>query len=156
MSEEKEKKTERLGSGKPLAAGVRARPEGCSEVQAGDTLYETLEPHDQGSDSIRDRLDAELSGTRFTGQHKVLERTHPKGWRQKLSSWWNSELELPLVPVSLVFLVLFGAVEVNRLQSSSSGGKTTAQERRELIEVGGSTYWKDEFDKAVARSEGQG
>jgi len=106
-------------------------------------------------ESMNKRLQEELGGLRFGGQENVLRRTHPQTWRDRLLALWNKELELPVVPLGLSFVVLLAVAAASQLRSSDDGSEA-ADNRRELVEVGGNTYWKDDYEKAVASIENKG
>ncbi|MFB9275693.1 hypothetical protein [Cohnella cellulosilytica] len=102
------------------------------------------------------RLREELDELRFGGQEDVLRRTHPRSWRDRLLALWNKELEVPVVPLGLSFAVLLAVVAASQLRGPDDGDD--ASTGRQLVEVGGNTYWKDDYERAVAsiESDGQG
>ncbi|MFC4597606.1 hypothetical protein [Cohnella hongkongensis] len=104
------------------------------------------------------RLREELEELRFGGQENVLRRVRPRSWRDRLLALWNKELEIPVVPLGLSFAVILAVVAAAQLRNPDGGEEDASMDRRQLIEVGGNTYWKDEYEKAVAsiESEGQG
>jgi hypothetical protein len=109
-------------------------------------------------ESMNKRLREELDGLRFGGQEDVVRRTHPRSWRDRLRALWNKELEIPVVPLGLSFAVILAVVAASQLRSPEDDGDAASGEARQLIEVGGNTYWKDDYERAVAsiESDGQG
>ncbi|QYR21902.1 hypothetical protein KZ483_02360 [Paenibacillus sp. sptzw28] len=110
---------------------------------------------DREQDSFKRRLDEELGELHFTREMEVLERTHPATWQARLKSIWNKEIEVPLLPVCAAFLLLFATVVIyGSLNFGSPAGRHSVdREQRHLIVAGGSTYWKEDFEKAVAAHE---
>jgi len=99
---------------------------------------------------LKNQLDHELKSLHFSKQKDVLERTHPVTWRQKASKLWNKEINIPLVPVSalcVVLLLLFGYKEMILPEMDN----TTVE--KELIDVAGNMYWKDDFEKVMIKHE---
>jgi len=103
---------------------------------------------------MNDKLQDELKELRFGGQENVLRRTHPRSWRDRLASLWNKEIEVPVLPLGLSFAVILAVVAASQIRDSDGG--EASSDRRQLIEVGGNTYWKDDYDKAVASLESDG
>lgn len=104
---------------------------------------------------IKRTLEQELSEIRFTQAAEVLRATHPRCWRDMVRAFLNKELELPLVPLGTAPLFLLAALFVYHLAEQPKthpGGPQ--QHLRELIEEGGSYYWKDEYERKVNRHEG--
>ncbi|MCQ6561075.1 hypothetical protein [Paenibacillus mendelii] len=107
---------------------------------------------DKERERMKSRLDEELDGITFTGHAQVRNRTHPRTWRDRLSAFWNKELELPLVPIgAAAALLLFWGVSQQPEDSVSEEDLRLTQ--RELIETGGNTYWKDVYEEAVRKHE---
>lgn len=101
---------------------------------------------------IRKKLDEELEELRFLKGAEVLDRTHPRSWRAKLRAAWNYELELPLIPIGASLAVLLTILFVAQLQEDMGKGRSTedmSRAGRQLVEAGGNTYWKDDYEKAV-------
>ncbi|WP_256758917.1 hypothetical protein [Cohnella sp. WQ 127256] len=105
---------------------------------------------------IKEQLDEELGEMRFSKGVEVLERTHPRTWRTRWKALWNKELELPILPVGIGVAIILAVVMINQLGDAQEGidASITNQKQRQLIEAGGNTYWKDEFEKAVGSVEG--
>lgn len=103
-------------------------------------------------ESIKRQLDDELDELRFTRHEKVIARTHPRTWQARIHSLWNKDIELPLLPVGLAVVFLFSIIGVERLQMTNSE-MPVSHERRQLIKLGGNTYWTDEYERAVASIE---
>lgn len=110
---------------------------------------------DNGRETIRQRLEDELAHVTFSGHDRVLEQTHPPNLRARLAALWNKELEIPLgtlgaaAAVLTTGVLLFYAPQITVKQQQS----IEVQERRELIETGGNTYWKDLYEQAVKQHE---
>jgi hypothetical protein len=107
---------------------------------------------EQEQEFIRRRLEEELGDLRFLKGAEVLDRTHPRSWRAKLRALWNYELELPLIPIGASFAVLLAIFLVDQLQEDTGKGQPTvdmSRSGRQLVEAGGNTYWKDDYEKAV-------
>ncbi|WP_342564605.1 hypothetical protein NST84_05380 [Paenibacillus sp. FSL R7-0345] len=110
---------------------------------------------DNGREMIRQRLEEELTHVTFSGHDRVLEQTHPPTFRGRLAALWNKELEISLgtlgaaAAVLTTGVLLFYAPQMTTEQQQS----IQPQERRELIETGGSTYWKDLYEQAVKQHE---
>lgn len=108
-----------------------------------------MEVNDE-KNKVKDQLDRELQSIKFTKYQEVIERTHPVSYKQRLFAFWNKEIDIPLVPVSatLAFFLFF-----------VWGGSEWKDERqtnviqRELVDAGGSTYWKDDLEKVVSLRE---
>lgn len=102
-------------------------------------------------ETIKERLDEELQGVSFQGQRVVLARTHPRTWTDRLRAVWNAELEIPLVPAGGAAVLLLVCV----MTFWSGGEKQSASPTRrgELVEAGGNVYWKEDWEKAVRRSD---
>ncbi|MBM4764401.1 hypothetical protein [Bacillus sp. B15-48] len=100
---------------------------------------------------IKAQLDRELQEVKFTKQQKVLNRTHPISFKQRLLALWNKELEVPLLPVSSVIILTFLVFGMFAWNNEPH----TSLSQRELVEAGGNTYWKDELEKVVVLHEGE-
>ncbi|GAA3401699.1 hypothetical protein ACFFNY_13210 [Paenibacillus hodogayensis] len=131
-----------------------ARPSVPAAESAGiPSSGETSEAvRESGDAALRERLREELEPLRFDAVEQVVRRTHPRTFGQRLRAWWNKELEIPVVPggaaVAMV-LFLFG------IQQAASPHKRNeaAAGTRQLVEAGGSMYWKDQLEKAVPSAE---
>ncbi|AIQ45390.1 hypothetical protein R70723_05375 [Paenibacillus sp. FSL R7-0273] len=110
---------------------------------------------DNGREKIRQRLEDELAPVTFSGHDRVLGQTHPPTLRARLAALWNKELEIPIgalgaaAAVLTTGVLLFYAPQLTTKQQQS----IQPQERRELIETGGNTYWKDLYEQAVKQHE---
>jgi len=102
----------------------------------------------QNQKELKEQLEVELKELRFTGQDSVLRRTHPQTWRDRLLILWNKELELPLLPLGMTAALLLTLVAVGRMDARD-GNTMAVQDRRELVEVAGNIYWKEDYEKAV-------
>jgi hypothetical protein len=101
---------------------------------------------------IKKRLDEELSALYFTRDDEVLRRAHPRSWKERLAALWNKEIEVPLFPLGVSMAVILTVVTLTQLESFMDADGTL-EEQRQLIEAGGNTYWKDDYEKAVASVE---
>ncbi|XEC95131.1 hypothetical protein AB6A23_00635 [Paenibacillus tarimensis] len=101
---------------------------------------------------LKQKLDEELEAVEFTRQDEVIKRTHPRTWQDAVVSWWNKEIELPLVPIGIAASFLFALVTFNNLNGHTVE-PPVIREQRQLVEVAGNTYWKDDYERAVAYSE---
>jgi len=110
---------------------------------------------DLNQPNVKRKLDEELSGLRFGDRQKVLGRTHPKTRRDRLRALWNKELELPVVPIGAALLLFFTAAFLYRavLQPKASLPHGGTAFKREMIEEGGSVYWKDVLERRLALDE---
>lgn len=101
----------------------------------------------------KQQLDQELESLHFTYQTKVLKRTHPGSWGEQLRKFWNYEIEIPVVPaagtLALIAVILF----LHPWSSSVSPNHEQFADRGPLVEAYGNTYWKKDYERAVARLE---
>ncbi|OZB97728.1 hypothetical protein [Paenibacillus sp. XY044] len=104
---------------------------------------------------IKQALEQELSEIHFTQAAEVLRATHPRSWRDRVRAFLNKELELPLVPLGTASLFLLAAAFVYHVVDQPKIHPVgSPQHRHELIEEGGSYYWKDEYERKVNGHEG--
>jgi len=104
---------------------------------------------------IKKRLDEELGGLRFGGQEETVRRTHPRSWRDRLRTFWNKDIEIPLLPLGASLAVILAVAAIYQLSDAKNdSGDSAQQDERQLIEAGGNTYWKDDYERAVASIEG--
>ena len=109
-------------------------------------------------ESLKRQLDAELEEIRLSTEHRnhVIGQIRPKGWRARLKAMWNTEIEIPLLPAGAAFALLLAAVVILKVQHSQPDMPSIAEQSgKQLIKVDGNSYWKDEYDKAVAMNENQ-
>ncbi|MCJ8010536.1 hypothetical protein MUG84_02120 [Paenibacillus sp. KQZ6P-2] len=103
---------------------------------------------------MKQELDWELSGLQFGKQAEVIRRTHPSTLKDRLRSFWNKELELPVIPLGTAIALLLTAVYLyHAVREPKQAPVSGEAKQRELIETGGSFYWKDEFERRLARIE---
>jgi hypothetical protein len=99
---------------------------------------------------VKAKLDCELRELHFTSYESVLQKTQPRSLTEKLSTFWNKELEIPVLPVvfaaGLFFTVLTIEDDLNKQD-------ITARNDNEMIQIAGSMYWKDDYEKAVKLHE---
>ncbi|SHF86332.1 hypothetical protein [Ornithinibacillus halophilus] len=97
---------------------------------------------------FKNQLDHELQNIHFNKQEEVLDKAYPTTWKQKLSKLWNKEIDIPLLPVGAVFvLMLFGYGYKDIFNNDRM------YEDKELVEIAGNTYWKDELEKVMGKYE---
>ncbi|KMJ58328.1 hypothetical protein AB685_10515 [Bacillus sp. LL01] len=106
--------------------------------------------HQKENRAVKEKLDHELGELYFTGHERVLRKTHPKSFNEKLSSFWNKELEIPVLPIVLTVGLFFTTISI---KSELFHTETHLRADREMIEFAGYTYWKDDFEKAVKLHE---
>ncbi|GMK40850.1 hypothetical protein PCCS19_39060 [Paenibacillus sp. CCS19] len=107
---------------------------------------------EQEQELIRTKLEEELGELRFLRSAEVVARTHPRSMWTRLRALWNYELELPLIPIGASFALLIAIVFVAQLQEKAEHSEPTKdvpRAERQLVEAGGNTYWKDDYEKAV-------
>lgn len=108
----------------------------------------------QEQKTITQQLKKELAELQFTGHTKVIRRTHPTTWRQKMISWWNKEIELPLLPIGTALAAVIIVMSIIPGQSAPKETNDLAKPRV-LVEEGGNIYWEDVYKRAVVRIENQ-
>ncbi|TNJ54506.1 hypothetical protein FE784_39900 [Paenibacillus hemerocallicola] len=108
---------------------------------------------DNDKEPVKARLDEELRDLRFQGAANVLARTHPRTWAERIRAIWNKEIEIPVVPSGAAVAVLLLMLAIQ--QTANPDPEQAAPRNRQLVEAGGNTYWKDEFERAVANAENQ-
>lgn len=97
-------------------------------------------------EKMKQKLDHELEHVTFKAQDSVLKRVKHKSFRTKLSKWLNKEVEVPLVPVATTSLLLFVSITLNPfLSSREEPVDSSVSYKEELIEKGGSVYWRSWF-----------
>ncbi|TYP74597.1 hypothetical protein [Paenibacillus methanolicus] len=98
---------------------------------------------------MKERLTEELGELYFAGAEKVfMKAARQPDWKQRLRAWWNQEIEIPLIPVAAVCFLLICALLLTRGEKSPKE-QLFVHETRRLIEVGGNTYWIDDYERAV-------
>lgn len=100
--------------------------------------------------AVKAKLDCELRELHFTGYNSVLRKTKPRSLSEKLSSFWNKELEIPLLPVVFATGLFFTALTI---KDDVNKQTITARNDNEIIQIAGSMYWKDDYEKAVKLHE---
>jgi hypothetical protein len=98
---------------------------------------------------VKKQLEQELQNVRFTKHQEVMNRTHPVSFKHKLASFWNKEIEIPLLPIGAALTLLLFSWGISGFNPEQ---QTTTPER-ELVEFGGNMYWKDELEKVVVFHE---
>ncbi|SEM95856.1 hypothetical protein SAMN05192533_107144 [Mesobacillus persicus] len=102
----------------------------------------------QEKEAIKKRLNDELQHVKFTQHQEVLNRTHPVSAKEKLATFWNKEIEIPLVPVFAIFSLLIFSWGMGMEQKQQNHSIS-----RQLVEVGGNVYWEDELERVVVLRE---
>jgi len=97
---------------------------------------------------MKNHLDEELKGVQFSKQQEVITRIQQKTWKHKITSIWNKEVEVSLIPVSAVFLLLFSFLGIQPFIENEQ-----VSHEKELIEIGESVYSKDDLEKVVLNDE---
>lgn len=90
---------------------------------------------------ITQKLNDELAHFSFSGTKKVLKRTHPKTWQEKLLHWLNKEISVPVVPIGVTVVIFLSVSIVPSLLDDH-----TEQSPRQMIQVGGNYYWSDLYE----------
>lgn len=103
----------------------------------------------------KQKLDQELESLHFTYQTKVLKRTHPRSWSAQIRRLWNYEIEIPLVPAAGTLAIMALILLLHPWSTSTPHNQEQFTDRGPLVQAYGNTYWKKDYDKAVARLEDQ-
>jgi hypothetical protein len=109
-----------------------------------------MEVQHKEKQAVRERLDHELKDFHFTRCEKVLQKTHPKSFTEKLSSFWNKEIEIPILPVVVATVLILSTIS---LRDDRDSEVITTQADREIIQIAGYTYWKDDYERVVKEHE---
>ncbi|WP_046226344.1 hypothetical protein [Paenibacillus dauci] len=109
---------------------------------------------------IRQQLEHELQSIQFKGHDHVLHQTHPESLRSRIHALWNYEFDISLRPAGIAgaltaatfaaFLILFNDPSPS-VQDPASSSSSSSQ--RQLIQIGGNTYWQDQYEQAVKQDE---
>ncbi|KOR90099.1 hypothetical protein [Paenibacillus solani] len=109
-----------------------------------------------GKQDIAEKINQELEDIRFHGADKVISRTFPKSGRERLASLWNKEIEIRATVIGYVsasvFVLVIG-IYLWKDPVMKPAPSVSLQAGTELLEVGGSIYWKDQYERMVARLE---
>ncbi|WP_404449599.1 hypothetical protein LG307_07970 [Sutcliffiella horikoshii] len=100
--------------------------------------------------AVKERLDHELKDFHFTGCEKVLQKTHQNSFAEKLSSFWNKEIELPILPLVVAAVLMISTIS---LKDDLNNEVTSSETQREIIKIAGYSYWKDDYERAVKQHE---
>lgn len=109
-----------------------------------------------GKQDIAQKINQELEDIRFQSADKVISRTFPKSGRERLASLWNKEIEIPTAMIGYVsasVLVLVIGIYLWKDSVMEPAPSVSLQAGTELLEVGGSIYWKDQYERMVAKLE---
>lgn len=103
--------------------------------------------------AVKVKLDCELRELHFTGYDNVLQKTRARSFSEKLSSFWNKELEIPVLPIVFAAGIFFTALII---KDDLIKQDIAARKDNEMIQIAGSMYWKDDYEKAVELHENKG
>ncbi|MYL53865.1 hypothetical protein GLW08_11010 [Pontibacillus yanchengensis] len=95
--------------------------------------------------NVQQKVDQELEHVTFQSQAQVLEKVKPSTKKQRLQAWLNKEVEVPLVPAATASLLLFASLTFPPFFLSNNQEHPTVHDTDELIERGGSVYWKSSY-----------
>lgn len=107
-------------------------------------------------DLIRQKLEEELRELHFSLQEEVVDRAFPKSMRSRVKALWNKELRLPVLPAGIAAVSIVAVIAASAYAShspSSADADLLAGKNgntRQLIDAAGSTYWRLDYEKAVA------
>ncbi|MDO3411974.1 hypothetical protein QWJ34_19585 [Saccharibacillus sp. CPCC 101409] len=105
-------------------------------------------------ETVKRKLDEELNAVNFRAHDNVLRRTHPASLRARLSALWNREVEIPLRPAGIAFgAAALGLALILPYAARPPRDVQTTAPQRQMIEAGGSFYWKDLYEKAVSEHD---
>jgi hypothetical protein len=105
----------------------------------------------QEKEKFKQKLDDELRHVKFTKQQDILNRIYPVTWKDKLSSFLNKEVEIPLMPVFTAATLVFFSWGVWTFTNEKDPQPLLSHQ--ELVEAGGNIYWKDQLERAVVLNE---
>ncbi len=105
-------------------------------------------------DRLNSLLDKEVSQLHFSGHKEVLKRTHPKTVKEKLSIWWNKEIEIPLRLIGAILICFLLIGSYSFYENMRNDNEINHDVDRVLVEEGGNVYWKDDLERAVGQNEG--
>ncbi|MEN2768434.1 hypothetical protein [Ornithinibacillus xuwenensis] len=100
---------------------------------------------------IKAHLNNELKHTHFTKQQDVLKRVYPHTWKQKIVTLWNKEIQIPIIPITALFVLVM--VSVGSLENSPTDSIDEHNKERVLVDIAGNYYWEDEFERALLKHE---
>jgi hypothetical protein len=105
----------------------------------------------KAEEQLKRQLDNELEQIQFTTKQAVIKRVYPTSWKEKLHKLWNKEITIPLIPVSVTFVLLI--VSLGYLELKPVERQVTETDERELIQVAGNYYWKDDLERVLMNNE---
>ncbi|NGZ74359.1 hypothetical protein [Saccharibacillus alkalitolerans] len=106
--------------------------------------------------AVKHRLDEDLNEISFRGHDEVLKRAFRPSRRQRLSAWWNKDVEFSLGPVSAAFalLLLITAVGLPIYEASTRFSPEERYDRSiQLIETRSGIYDKAFYERMVNKHE---
>jgi len=140
---------------KPVEPSAAMDSDKSAESKASQGSGPAIDPtghavRDSRNEQVKARLAEELGELHFMSHAQVLERTHPRTWPERLRALWNKELEIPVAPGGA--LVAMALLVFGWYQSDAPKPHNALWSKRQLVESGGSTYWKDQLDKVAPPS----
>lgn len=109
-----------------------------------------------GKQDITEKINQELEDIHFQGADKVISHTFPKSGRERLASLWNKEIEIRAAVIGYVsasILVLFIGIYLWKDPVMKPTPSVSLQAGTELLKVGDSIYWKEQYERMVAKLE---
>ena len=100
---------------------------------------------------MKQKLEEELKSVAFTNPRSVLIKLQRKSWSEKLHDFLNKEVELNVVPLSLIVLLTILPISFKDVffnQNHLTG-------ERKIIEIAGNLYWSDQLEGKVNLYENQ-
>ncbi|WP_010098846.1 hypothetical protein [Ornithinibacillus scapharcae] len=101
---------------------------------------------------IKSQLDKELEQFQFSKKDAVINRLYPLSWKAKLQKLWNTEVTIPLVPVSAFFVLLImgiGYMEMKPTNESNLKDDAVSV----LVVVADNYYWKNDIERVLQDDE---
>lgn len=105
----------------------------------------------QEKEKLKQKLDDELRHVKFTKQQDVLSQINHVTWKEKLSSFLNKEIEIPLMPFFAATTIVFLSWGIWTFTNEKDHHPLISHQ--ELVEAGGNIYWKDQLERAVVLNE---
>lgn len=109
-----------------------------------------------GKQDFAEKINQELQAIRFQGADKVISHTFPKSGRERLASLWNKEIEIRAAVIGYVsasVLVLVIGIYLWKDLVMKPAPTVSLQAGTELLEVGDNIYWKEQYERMVAKLE---
>ncbi|MFD1019319.1 hypothetical protein [Thalassobacillus hwangdonensis] len=98
---------------------------------------------------MKSKLDKDLEQIKFQSQQEVLRHIQqPRTWKERFVELWNKEIQLPVLPMTTASVVLFAMLSFYPVLQNGDGIQDTRSiQQTEIIQKGGSVYWKDQFEE---------